>query len=115
MSDGSVEIDLTDSDVGEADDVGEWIDDTPTRFYDQSPRQMTAAIPLIRRTTPVPLAEGVRRRAGITLEFRDLLVCGPWGISAGIVAARFGIPLLAAMIAAAGFGVFFDRVLRRWV
>jgi hypothetical protein len=96
--------------VVDLSDSAEWIDDTPTRFYD---REGPTPLPLIVRRTPVPVAEGMR--PVLTLEYRDLIVLIPWALMFGVIAGRMGGHVWMAAVAAAAFGVLFDRVLRRFI
>lgn len=88
----------------------DWEEITPLRIIALPP---PPGLPLIRRTSPVPLAEGLR--PVLSLKYRDLLVMAPWAICIGVVTGRLGGQIPAAGVLGAVFGVFFDRVMRRWI
>lgn len=99
-------------------DDTEWDDMEETTFYGATPMlppPLPAAIPLMKRITPVKIADGVVRRPLLTLEFRDLLVAGPWMFAIGVLGGLLHLPIVAVCIGSGVFGVLFDRVLRRWV
>jgi hypothetical protein len=88
-------------------------DDGPTSAYHRGPVD-PPGIPLMRRLTPVPLAEGLGPSPWAELP-RDLIVGIPWGITVGIVCARFGQPLWIASLSAVGIALIYERWLRRFV